>query len=342
MVYSSSAIMSNFKYGSSTLFILKQFIGVVLGTILFIIFSNFDYNKLRKYMIPLLIFTIVLLVMVLVFGKSVAGAKRWLKIGPLNFQPSELAKITVILYLAWYIDRRKSKIKNFKEGILKPFIVVGVILLLIFLESDLGVPFLIFVTTIIILFIGGARFLHISCTFIAVIPVIIYAIIKEPYRLKRFITFLNPWADPKGSGYQLIQSLMAMGSGGFWGVGLGKSTIKMLFLPEAHTDFIFPIIGEEFGLLGTSIVLLLFLSLFYYGTKIAINAKNLFGSITAFGITLTIVLQSVINMSVSVGLIPTKGLSLPFISFGGSSILIAMASMGILINIGKQLKERNE
>ncbi|HAM38768.1 MAG TPA: hypothetical protein DCP53_05170 [Elusimicrobia bacterium] len=181
-----------------------------------------------------------------------------------------------------------------------------------------------------------------SCTFIAVIPVIIYAIIKEPYRLKRFITFLNPWADPKGSGYQLIQSLMAMGSGGFWGVGLGKSTIKMLFLPEAHTDFIFPIIGEEFGLLGTSIVLLLFLSLFYYGTKIAINSKNLFGSITAFGITLTIVLQSVINMSVSVGLIPTKGLSLPFISFGGSSILIAMASMGILINIGKQLKERNE
>ena len=210
------------------------------------------------------------------------------------------------------------------------------------MESDLGVPFLIFVTTIIILFIGGARFLHISCTFIAVIPVIIYAIIKEPYRLKRFITFLNPWADPKGSGYQLIQSLMAMGSGGFWGVGLGKSTIKMLFLPEAHTDFIFPIIGEEFGLLGTSIVLLLFLSLFYYGTKIAINSKNLFGSITAFGITLTIVLQSVINMSVSVGLIPTKGLSLPFISFGGSSILIAMASMGILINIGKQLKERNE
>src|SRR3989339_1271617 len=248
MVYSSSAIMSNFKYGNSTLFLFKQLIWVLVGTVSFVIFSYYDYNKLRNYIVPILVATIFLLVLVLLFGKVVGGAKRWLRFGPLSFQPSELAKLTTILFLAWYIDRRKSKIKNFKEGLIKPFMIVGFILLLIFAEHDLGIPFLIFVTTIIILFIGGARFWHVSCAVLAIVPVVAFAIIKEPYRLKRFITFLNPWADPKGSGYQLIQSLIAMGSGGLWGVGLGKSTIKMLFLPEAHTDFIFPIIGEEFGL----------------------------------------------------------------------------------------------
>ncbi|MDD5686215.1 MAG: putative lipid II flippase FtsW [Elusimicrobia bacterium] len=336
MVYSASGIMADYKYGSSTMFFWKQLLWVCLGGISMLFFSYFDYNKLRSMVIPLLLFTFVLLVFVLIFGTTVGGAKRWLRFGPLGFQPSEVAKLTVIIFLAWYVDRRKSKMKNFKEGLLKPLLIVGVILILVFAERDIGVPLLIFSITIILLIIGGANLGHVFLMSIAGIPVIIYTVIKEPYRIRRITTFLNPWADPQGSGYQLVQSLLAMGSGGLRGIGLGESRVKMLFLPEPHTDFIFPIIGEELGLFGTIFVLFLFLILLYFGVKIALGAKDLFGSILAFGITIMVTFQSLINMSVSVGLLPTKGLPLPFISFGGSSILIMMTSIGILLNIGKQ------
>ncbi|MBI5574483.1 MAG: putative lipid II flippase FtsW [Elusimicrobia bacterium] len=338
MVLSASGGMADYRYGSPAKFFLKQVLWVVLGIFSLLFFSVFDYNKLKKFVVPLLIFTVLLLISVLLFGTTVSGAKRWLRFGPVGFQPSEIAKITVIIFLAWYIDRRTSKIKNFNDGLLKPFFVVGFILILIFLERDFGVPFLIFMITVFLLFVGGANYLYIIFAAAAAVPVVIYAVIKEPYRLKRITTFLNPWADPQGAGYQLVQSLIAMGSGGLFGTGLGKSIVKMLFLPDPHTDFIFPIIGEEFGFIGTMLILSLFFALFIFGIKIAVNAKNLFGQLLAFGITVMITLQALINMSVSVGVIPTKGLPLPFISFGGSSILVILTSVGILLNIGKQLK----
>jgi len=338
MVLSASGGMADYRYGSSAKFFLKQVLWVVLGIFSLLFFSVFDYNKLKKFVVPLLIFTVLLLISVLLFGTTAGGAKRWLRFGPVGFQPSEIAKITVIIFLSWYIDRRTSRIKNFKDGFFKPFFIVGIIAFLIFLERDFGVPLLIFLTTIILLFIGGANNLYIIFAAAAAVPVVIYAVIKEPYRLKRITTFLDPWADPQGAGYQLVQSLIAMGSGGLYGVGLGESKVKMLFLPAPHTDFIFPIIGEEFGFIGTMVILSLFLALFVFGIKIAVNAKNLFGTLLAFGITIMITSHALINMSVSVGVIPTKGLTLPFISFGGSSVLVMLTSVGILLNIGKQLK----
>jgi cell division protein FtsW len=342
MVLSASGGMADYRYGSPAKFYLTQLLSVVLGIFSLLFFSVFDYNKLKKFIVPLLILTVLLLISVLLFGTTVSGAKRWLRFGPVGFQPSEIAKITVIIFLAWYIDRRTSKIKNFKDGLFKPFFVVGSIIFLIFLERDFGVPLLIFLLTIILLFIGGANYLYIIFAATAAVPIIIYAVIKEPYRLKRITTFLNPWADPQGAGYQLVQSLIAMGSGGLKGVGLGESKVKMLFLPDPHTDFIFPIIGEEFGFIGTMVILSLFIALFIFGIKIAVNAKNLFGTLLAFGITVMITLQALINMSVSVGVIPTKGLPLPFISFGGSSVLVMLTSVGILLNIGKQLRYEND
>ncbi|MFH0948714.1 MAG: putative lipid II flippase FtsW [Elusimicrobiota bacterium] len=336
MILSASGVMADYRYGSPTKFYLKQLVWIVLGIFSLLFFSVFDYNKLKKFIVPLLFFTVLLLTFVLLFGTTVGGAKRWLRFGPFGFQPSEIAKITVIIFLAWYIDRRTSKMKNFKDGLLKPFFVVGIIVFLIFLERDFGVPFLIFLITIVLLFIGGVNYMYIVFAGLAAVPVIIYAVMREPYRLKRITSFLNPWADPQGSGYQLVQSLIAMGSGGLYGTGLGESKIKMLFLPDPHTDFIFPIIGEELGFVGTMFILILFFILFVLGIKIALNSKNLFGQLLAFGLTTMITLQALINMSVSVGVIPTKGLPLPFISFGGSSVLVMLTSIGILLNIAKQ------
>ncbi|PIU83086.1 MAG: putative lipid II flippase FtsW [Elusimicrobia bacterium CG06_land_8_20_14_3_00_38_11] len=338
MVLSASGGMADYRYGSPTKFYLNQAVSVIIGIFSMLFFSVFDYNKLKKFVVPLLIFTVLLLISVLFFGTIASGARRWLRFGTFGFQPSEIAKITVIIFLAWYIDKRTSKIKNFKEGLLKPLVIVGSIVFLIFLERDFGVPFLIFLLTIILLFVGGANYLYIIFASVAAVPVVVYVILKEPYRLKRITTFLNPWADPQGAGYQLVQSLIAMGSGGIFGTGLGKSVVKMLFLPDPHTDFIFPIIGEEFGFIGTMLILSLFIALFIFGIKIAVNAKDLFGQLLAFGITVMITLQALINMSVSVGVLPTKGLPLPFISFGGSSVLVMLTSVGILLNIGKQLR----
>ncbi|MFH1540519.1 MAG: putative lipid II flippase FtsW [Elusimicrobiota bacterium] len=341
MVLSTSGVIVDYKYGNPAKFYLKQLLWVVLGMFLMRFFSVFDYNRLKKFIVPLLIFTVLSLISVLLFGTTVGGAKRWLRFGPISFQLSEIAKITVIIFLAWYIDRKTSKMKNFKDGLVKPSMVVGVILILIFLEQDFGVPFLIFLLTIILLFIGGINYFYFILAGLSVIPIIVYAIIKEPYRIKRITTFLNPWTDSQGAGYQLVQSLIAMGSGGLKGVGLGESRAKMLFLPAPHTDFIFPIIGEEFGFIGTMFILLLFFMLFVLGIKIALNSKNLFGQLLAFGITIMIILQAIFNMSMSVGILPTKGLSLPFISFGGSSIIVMLTSIGILLNIGKQSEYKN-
>ena len=338
MVFSASGVMADYMYDNSTKFYFKQLYWMVIGMFSMLFFSVYDYNKLKGMVLPLLIFTIFLLVSVLLFGSTVAGAKRWLRFGPVGFQPSEFAKITVIIFLAWYIDRRASKMKSFVGGMVKPLAIVGLILFLIFLERDFGVPFLVFLVTMVLLFIGGTNYLHVAMAALASVPLIVYAIVREPYRIKRMLTFLHPWNESQGAGYQLVQSLLAMGSGGLKGVGLGESRVKMLFLPAPHTDFIFPIIGEEMGFIGTMFILLLFLLLFYYGVKIALNAKDLFGTMSAFGITTMITFQAIINMSVSIGLLPTKGLSLPFVSFGGSSIFIMLSSIGILLNIVKQIK----
>jgi len=339
MVYSASGMMSNDRYHNSMMFFIKQLIWISVGFLSFLFFRKFDYNKLKDNTTVILAATFLLLVLVLIFAPSINGARRWFRFGPFSFQPAELAKFTVVIFLAKYIHNWNKKMNDFKTGMFKPFLIMGPILLLVFLEKDFGIPTIIFVTIIILLFVGGAKLKHLFLIFLPIIPIAIVFILKYKYRLSRLTIFLNPWSDPDGAGYQIIQSLSAFGSGGLWGRGLGESKINNLFLPESHTDFIFPIIGEEIGFLGTILVVILFIILFYTGTQIAKYAKNTFGSILAFGITLTISLQAIVNMGVCLDLLPNKGLPLPFISFGGSSLLMTFTSIGILLNICRQIEK---
>ncbi len=339
MVYSASGMMSDYKYHNSMQFFLKQLVWITIGLVSFLFFRKLDYNKIREHTPEIIAATFVMLALVLVFAPSINGARRWLRFGPFSLQPAELAKISAVIFLAHYIAAAGKKMQDFKAGLVKPFAIIGTIVVLIFAERDFGIPTIIFITSLILLYSGGAKIKHLAIVFAAILPLAVFYIVKHSYRMNRLTIFLHPWSDPGKGGYQIIQSLTAFGSGGLFGRGLGGSKIKNMFLPEAHTDFIFPILGEEQGFVGTMIILLLFVALFYLGIHIAKNAKNLFGSMLAFGITLMLALQAIVNMGVSVALLPNKGLPLPFISFGGSSLLMALTCMGILLNICGQMEK---
>ncbi len=336
MVFSASGLMADFKGKGQMHYFLRQFVVVLIGAFCAWMFSRYDYNKLKEYAIPILVVTAGILVGVLIFAPSINGARRWLRFAGFSFQPAEMAKLSIIIFIAAYLQDNHKKIKDFKQGILFPFIIISLILILIVLEKDLGIPFIIMFTSLVLFYIGGMRFIHIFYMIAAILPCVVFAIIKYPYRVKRMMIFIDPWSDPAGAGYQIIQSLSAIGSGGIRGKGLGNSVMKNLFLPEAHTDFIFPIIGEEFGLAGTITILFLFICFFYAGVYVAKHANNIFGNFLALGITFLITFQAIFNIGVSISLFPTKGLPLPFISFGGSAILMTLIGIGVLLNICKQ------
>ncbi|OGR53415.1 MAG: cell division protein FtsW [Elusimicrobia bacterium RIFCSPLOWO2_02_FULL_39_32] len=337
--YSSSAIFALERYGSSTYFLWKQFLWIVIGIALALFFINYDHRKLKSMVRPLLVLNIILLILVLILGREVGGAKRWLRFLGLGFQPSEITKLSLIIFVAYYCDKKRSKIENFSKGLLPLLLVIGFFCGMIFLQPDLGTPVLIGFTCIVISFIGGAKLKQILSLGMLLLPLISLAAWAEPYRRKRILSFLHPWDDPQGSGYQLVQSLLALGSGGLKGVGLGQSHSKLLYLPEPHTDFIFPILAEELGLLGSLSLLLLYGLLGWIGFRIATRTKNMFSSLLASGITLIIVLQALFNIGAVSGCIPTKGLPLPLISFGGSSLVITLMSLGILSNISRYARK---
>ena len=332
MVLSSSGIIveqSAFKY------FFKQVMWAIISFVLFAVFLSLDYKHLRKWPLRLLIICFVLLIAVFLFGKSINGAKRWLNLGVLNFQPSEMVKLSLILALADYLDKNKSKLMQISG--LAPCI--GIIILfcaLIAAQPDLGVPAVIMAVSLILLYIAGANKLYLSVVVAAAIAAIAAGIITMPYRMKRLLAFLDPWNDSSGAGYQLIQSLLSLGSGGIFGKGLGQGEFKRYYLPAQHTDFIFSIIGEEFGLFGGLFIIVMFTLFLYIGYKIARNAPDLFGSLLAMGITLLIVVQAYFNIAVCCGFVPTKGISLPFISYGGTSLMFTSISVGILANISQQ------
>ncbi|MFH1784269.1 MAG: putative lipid II flippase FtsW [bacterium] len=347
MIYSASDIAAYQRYGSGFVIILKQLLWSILGMITLLLMIKVDYHKLQDISKFLLIASGILLVFVLtgVLGSSVRGAQRWIRLGPINFQPSELARLCLIIYLADFIDRRQSKIKQFNKGILPALIIMGIFSFLILMERDLGSPILIFGVGLVMLFVGGARLIHLSSLVLSSLPLLAIAIIKSPHRLQRLMIFLKVWSpeyfsakDLAEGGYQLNQSLITLGSGGFNGVGLGAGKQKFFYLPDIHTDFIFPLIGEELGFIGTSIIITLFILFIWRGTRIAVHAQDLFGSLLAYGITFSIGLQAIINIGVVTGCLPTKGVTLPFLSFGGSSLLCSLAGVGILLNISKQTK----
>jgi cell division protein FtsW len=279
----------------------------------------------------------MLLIIVLIpgLGREVSGARRWFRFKFISFQPSELASLAMIIYMADFIARKGNLLGSFLKGFLPPIITLGAMLLLILVQPDLGTAISIAVVVFVMLFVSGMRSAYLLSLFWASLPALYVLIFSVPYRRMRILAFINPWLDPKGSGFQIIQSQLALGSGGIFGVGLGQSRQKLFYLPAAHTDFIFSIIGEELGLIGTLAVVALFIVFIYNGLKIIKNTLDKFGYFLALGLVLMITLKATINIGVSCGLLPTKGLPLPFISYGGSSFIFDMISVGILMNIAR-------
>ena len=336
MVFSSSAAYT--EQNDSFYFLKRQVLWCLLGTGLLLITKNLDYHKLHQYTYPIMIFTFLLLVVVMFpeFSKKVGGARRWLAFGGFSFQPSELAKFTLVLFIAKSLVKRADKLRSFAYGYLPNLIVLGFFFIPIFFQPDFGTVMVILAVTFTMLFIAGLRKKFLFLSILAIIPIVASAILFAEYRTRRIIAFLNPWEDPSGVGFQVIQSFYAFGRGGFWGVGLGESSQKLYRLPEAHTDFIFSVIGEELGFVGTTAIVLLFLIFIWRGFLTAYQAKDPFGTHLATGLTLLIGLQAFINLGVASGLLPTKGLTLPFISMGGSSMLVTMLSVGVILNISEQ------
>lgn len=338
MIYSSSAIFASQQYNNSWYFFQKQLLWALVGFAAFFILMKTDYHLLQRYSRTLIIISVVFLVLVLtgLFGREIGGAKRWITLGPGSFQPSELAKISLLIYIADYLDRKQSKISKMLKGVAPVLIVTGLVCGLILVEPDMGTSVSLAVVAMGMLFVGGLSAWYLGSLVLMAIPLFGYLVVSKPYRLRRLMAFFDPWSDPKNVGYQIIQSLIALGSGGFMGVGLGNSKQKLLYLPAAHTDFIFPIIGEELGFIGALSIVVLFFIFAWRGLKIAFHAPDLFGNMLAGGITLMIVLQALINIGVSCALFPTKGLPLPLVSYGGSNLAFTLASIGILLNISRQ------
>jgi cell division protein FtsW len=335
MVYSASSALAREAYGSDYFFLKKQALYSGLGIIALVICRHIPFKVFRSLTYPILVLAILLLLAIQItgFGFSAGGSARWLRIGSTSFQPSEFARFALVVYLAYSMAQKMDQLKDFLIGFLPHILVLGILSGLIILQPDFGAVVILGVLTWTMLFVGGVRILHLLSSLIIVLPVAYYFMIQADYRFRRIISFLDPWQYPTDEGYQIIHSLMAFGTGGIWGTGIGKGYQKLFYLPEPHTDFIFSVIGEELGLLGVLVVLGLYSLIFFRGIVIARNSNDPFGTFLAIGLTTAIGLQVCVNMGVALGLLPTKGLTLPFLSYGGTSLLISMASVGILMNI---------
>ena len=337
MVFSSSAIIAYERYKNMYFFAIRQFIWVLIGFFTFILGLNVDYrrwSKLSKYSMCAA-FLLLVAVLIPFIGHSVGGARRWIRFAGIGFQPSEFAKIAVVMYLASILDRKFSKIETFYKDLLAPLIMVLIIVLMIYVQPDFGTSALIVSSVIGMLYIGGVRKKHLLIGVSMFIPFIAYGLMAFQYRRERLFSFLNPFDNMFGSGFQLSHSILALGDGGLKGVGLGGGYQKLFYIPEVHTDFVFSVIGQEMGFLGSCGVLLLFVVFTWRGVKIALSRKDYLGRIMAAGLTFLISVQALINIGVVAGCLPTKGLSLPFVSFGGSSLLFNMFAVGIILNISK-------
>ena len=336
MVYSSSMIWAGYKMGNDKYFLIRQLIFFLIGLSIFFIVIKIDSNLYQKYRNIIMIISLLLLIIVLIPGIGIVrgGARSWIGFGDISIQPSEFAKLALIIFTANYLEKNKEDISNLKTLIPILFIVL-LVFLLIMLEPDFGTGFILTLTILSMILISGIKKRY---TFIAILIGVIgfvALILSAPYRLERIFAYLDPYDDPLGSGFQIIQSLYAISPNGFFGRGLFKSFQKYYFLPEPQTDFIFAIIVEELGFIGGVFIIVLFILLFYYGILIAIKAKSLFQTYLASGIILSIFIQFFINIGVVIGLLPVTGVTLPFLSYGGSSLIMNFIMMGILVNISK-------
>jgi cell division protein FtsW len=335
MVYSSSAVYASAKLNDGLWFFKRQAVGALLGLAALLAALKLGVQRLERLATPLLFLTIALLVLVQVpgLGHAAGGAQRWLKLGPLTFQPSELAKVTFVVWLARSLARKADRIRDFREGLLPHLVMLGLFALLLLLQRDFGTTAVLAALTFALLFVAGSRLIWLAGLAVAAVPVAAIAIWREPYRLERIKTFLDPWRDPKNHGYQVVESLLGFGSGGAFGVGLGDSQQKLFFLPAAHTDFILSIVGEELGFAGVAFVLSLFALLVWRGLKAVHAASDAFGAYLALGLTLLLSLEALVNAGMALALLPTKGMALPFLSYGMSQLVSSFLAAGILLSV---------
>ncbi|NLU47795.1 MAG: putative lipid II flippase FtsW [Syntrophomonadaceae bacterium] len=336
MVFSSSAVTANLRYDDPYLFFKRQLLFAFIGLICMLVVMKINYLRIKDLAIPLMVVALLCLILVVTpLGIVTKGSSRWLGVGILQFTPSELAKLAIVLFLAKTMAVNIDYIKSFTKGILPFLILTALVCGLIMLQPDLGTAFAIAGTAFFMLLAAGAQASHLGLIAVSGAGLVAAAIAVAPYRMERFIAFLNPWKYPTDEGFQTIQSLYALGSGGLFGMGLGRSRQKFFYLPEQHTDFIFAILGEELGFLGAFLVICLFVLFAWRGFRIAINAPDTFGSLLATGLTVMVVFQAAINIGVVSGALPVTGITLPFISYGGSSLLFTMIGVGLLLNISR-------
>ncbi len=339
MVYSASAFYATQKFGSATYFFRRDLLWTGFGLGALWLAARTDYGVWRRLAYPLLGASVAMLMAVLVFGARINGARRWFHFAGVSFQPAELAKLALVLYLAYSLAKKAEKIRSFTVGFVPHMLVCGLMMALLLKQPDLGTAVILGMTTLILLFVAGAKISYIVIAFLAAAPIVYQAIVGTPWRLKRMLAFLDPFAYRYDVGYQVAESLISIGSGGKSGLGLGDGKQKLFFLPEAHTDYIMAIVGEELGLVGMCVIAGAFAVLVWRGARAALRARDAFGCYLACGITAMFGLQAVVNLGVVLDVLPTKGLPLPFVSFGGSTLVVDLLAMGILLNISRAAPE---
>lgn len=344
MLYSASSIMAEVRYQDGMYFFKRQVVFTVAGLILLFFVKNVHYSLYRRFVYVILGLSVLSLCLVLVpqFGHRAGGARRWLHLGGFSVQPAEFAKLAMVIFIAYSLAKKNERLHELGIGLFPHAIACGVFVFLIYRQPDLGTAVYFALLTFTLLFVAGVRLWHLVGSALALVPLLVLAITRKNYRWGRVLAFLDPWCDPTSSSFQLLHSLLAFGSGGLIGAGLGAGKQKLFYLPEPHTDFILAVIGEETGLLGICGVLLLYAILIWRGVHIALWAPDRYGTYLAFGLTLVIGLQALINGAVVMGLVPTKGLPLPFMSYGGSSLCTNFLAVGILLNISSHRRDPAE
>jgi cell division protein FtsW len=340
MVYSSSAVTAQEKLGDGFHYLKRQAIAALIGLFAMATAMKLGYRRMARLAWPLLIVAVLLMIAVLVpgIGTVVNGARRWIRFPGVSIQPAEVAKVVWAIYLAYSLAKKQDKVQHFSIGFLPHLALCAGLVLLCMAEPDFGSSVALLFVMFVLLFAAGAKLSWLVGSVLVALPFAYHAIASSPYRLKRITAFLDPWANRQGSGYQVAESLMSIGSGGITGLGLGDGRQKLFFLPEAHTDFIFAIIGEELGLIGVAALVLLYGLLIWRGIRAALNASEAFGSYLGLGITSLIAFQAITNMAVAMGLVPTKGLTLPFVSYGGCSLIVLMGAAGLLLSISSTVE----
>ena len=335
MVYSASAVYAGARLGDGLWFFKRQALGAGIGLLALLAVIKLGYRRLEPLAVPLVLVSVALLVLVHVpgLGHAAGGARRWITLGALTFQPSEIAKLALVLWLARSLSRKQERIRVFSVGFLPHLVMLAAFSILLLLEPDFGTTVVLGGLTFALLFVAGARISWLLALVGAAAPVAALLIWRSPYRIQRVLTFLDPWKDPQGHGYQTVESLLGFGAGGSFGVGLGESRQKLFFLPAAHTDFVLSIIGEELGFVGVAAVLVLFGVLLWRGVKAAHAAPDAFGCWLALGLTLLLSLEALVNAGMALALLPTKGMALPFLSYGMTSLIASCIAAGLLLSV---------